>query len=270
MESLFYVIMYGCLRWLPQQRTCELGYWLYDFFYEVKDGENGRDQGGTEKYVQQGYGGADFLRMFRFENKRIRSFFKTAYKLLATAHFIHRVEGATLLWTMDRFRELCTSVYDGLASDERTICDRTEHDASHCFWLMSKHTAGTETCLVAGAILFHAAHGTTRIPNKRILDEAVDDADHLGDQRGGKRGRYETLECATTSGRRTRMTAGQDLDGTRSTRSVSSLNGRTGRIYNLRSRCPNLGSFTSPKGCRRSARLLSKGTSASLERRRHN
>ncbi|KAL5480753.1 hypothetical protein ACEPAI_9693 [Sanghuangporus weigelae] len=278
MESLFYVVMYGCLRWLPQRHVAGLGRWMYRFFNDIKPGENGQASGGAEKFIQQGFSGREFLRKFEFENEYIQSFFETGYRYLATTHVAHKMRSDTVLWTMDKFRELCTLVYARLSSDETTNCDRTEHDVSDYFPVAYDNLPGTRTCLLAVAIQFHVAHGADRARGKRILEEAEDDADYpnnpevqvLGRRR--KRRRREALDQnggvnETDMGQGAkRMTRGHKVVDIRSANSDSALGDGSGRTYNLRSRRLENGDCTSCQGARRSVRLASKRTSARSKR----
>ncbi|OCB91436.1 hypothetical protein A7U60_g1314 [Sanghuangporus baumii] len=280
MESLFYVVMYGCLRWLPQRHVTGLGRWMYRFFYDVKPGEDGQASGGAEKFIQQGFSGREFLRKFRFENECIQSFFEIGYKYLATTHVAHKMRSNSVLWTMDKFRELCTLVYDRLSSDESTNCDRTEYDVSDYFPVAYDNLPGTRTCLLAAAIQFHVAHGAERARGKRILEEAEDDADYPSNPeiqesgRRSKRRRCEALDrnggmSGTDMGQETkRMTRGHKVVDIRSADSDSALGDVSARTYNLRSRRLETGNCTSCQGARRSVRLASKRTSAGSKRMR--
>ena len=192
MESLFYVAMYGCLRWLPLRSAVGPGRWMYLFFYEVRPGDDDHDSGGREKYIQQATSGREFLRKFEFANKDIQSFFETGYSYLATMHTALKSRGAEMLWTMDNLKKLCTSVVDSLSSDESTTCDKSENDISGYFPMAYHEVRGTQTCLLAEAIQFHAEHGTEQVPSEEILEEAIDDINDCSTQRN-QRGGNESI-----------------------------------------------------------------------------
>ena len=261
MESLFYVVMYGCLRWLPLRRLSGLGRWLYHFFYETTPDVDGRDLGGTEKSIQQAMAGREILQKFEFENEWIRLFLGTGYKYLATAHISRNSHNSSVLWTADNLLELFTSVCGKLSTDDSTNSDRTEHDISDYFAARSyDDRPSTRTALLCGAIHFHADHGTAQRPSRQILEDAVDDMEDTNTQernrRGKKRRRHEALD--------------READAKRSTKRAKS---RLVQLENpssypcwrkrhaLRPRRPEAGSFTSSQGTRRSVRLASKVSS---------
>ena len=223
---------------------------MYLFFYEVRPGDDGHDSGGREKYIQQATSGREFLRKFEFANKHIQSFFETGYSYLATMHTALKSRGAEMLWTMDNLKKLCTSVVDSLSSDESTTCDKSENDISGYFPMAYHEVRGTQTCLLAEAIQFHAEHGTEQVPSEEILEEAIDDINDCStqrNQRGRKRKHHETVDNKVDVERSTKRMAIQQKTGGRR------------RMYALRPRWPEHGSFTSSQGSRRSARLALRG-----------
>ncbi|KAL5495952.1 hypothetical protein ACEPAH_3184 [Sanghuangporus vaninii] len=149
MESLFYVVMYGCIRWLPHNDVPKLGKWMYNFFDVADEDEKGRAFGGREKCAVQIQKGQDFLETFSFPNKKIQDFFEIGYRLLATIHPDSVEKGEKKLWTMKMVQHLFRSIHGGLLSIDDTAHDRVENKVND-FFISTKNTRhGTHTPLTS-------------------------------------------------------------------------------------------------------------------------
>ena len=126
-ESLFYVVMYGCVRWLPHEGSTYLGRWIVEFFH--KPGPpvpSGRFSGGGVKACQMLSLGKDFLKRFGFQqNEYLQRWFRDGYILLRDPDLTRPEE---VKQTMKSFRELVQSVCDGLSAIDGVDSDRVSHD----------------------------------------------------------------------------------------------------------------------------------------------
>ncbi|KAL5480741.1 hypothetical protein ACEPAI_9681 [Sanghuangporus weigelae] len=166
MESLFYVVMYGCIRWLPHNNVPKLGKWMYNFFDVADEDEKGRDFGGREKCAVQIQKGRDFLETFSFPNKKIQDFFEIGYQLLATIHPDSVKEGEKKLWTMKMVQHLFRSIHGGLLSIDDTAHDRVENKVND-FFISAKNTRhGTHTPLTSVDGMHNPARGLLQSDNK--------------------------------------------------------------------------------------------------------
>ncbi|KAL5480801.1 hypothetical protein ACEPAI_9741 [Sanghuangporus weigelae] len=130
MESLFYVVMYASLRWLPHNNVLDLGFWMFSFFDEVERDTDGQELGGNRKLLTQANAGAKFFEKFRFTNKYIHLWFKAGYNHLKTLHDQLPNSGN---WTIDTLKEMTNVAYEGLCQQEGTLHDRFEHRVSDYF-----------------------------------------------------------------------------------------------------------------------------------------
>ncbi|KAL5523304.1 hypothetical protein ACEPAF_1571 [Sanghuangporus sanghuang] len=172
MESLFYVVMYGCLRWLPHNDVPRLYKWIRGFFDEAVDYGDGRNIGGLDKDINQACHGSDFREVFQFPNEFVQAWFDIGYEYLATIHDLQRDCGLELLWTMKKVRQLFGVICNGLAGRDGVNNDRTDHDMQDYFAATEDHH-GMHTSLLAGAIRFHAVRAQEPVASERVLDEAI-------------------------------------------------------------------------------------------------
>ncbi|KAL5480746.1 hypothetical protein ACEPAI_9686 [Sanghuangporus weigelae] len=178
LESLFYVVMYGSVRWLPHNYVSRLGRWVRGFFDETLPEGIGQTIGGRDKLLQIASDGSEFLNLFLFENRFIQNWFRVGYRLLGTTSHSSRKAGQTCLWTTEELQRLLTIVYEDLAETDDTNCDRTEHElegyagANLC-------SQDTHISLFAAARNFRLNHKEPESLGKRSSDEAFEDEDGI-------------------------------------------------------------------------------------------
>ncbi|KAL5495953.1 hypothetical protein ACEPAH_3185 [Sanghuangporus vaninii] len=284
MESLFYVVMYGCLRWLPHNDVPRLGKWIRRFFDESVEYGDGRDIGGLDKIINQAGRGSDFREAFQFPSELVQAWFDIGYEYLATSHVLHRDSGSELLWTTRNLRQLFGIICNGLAAREEAENDRMSHDMQGYLAAAEDHH-GMHTSLLAGAIQFHAARAQEPVASKQVLDEAISGFDSPIDtrpddlnRRSRKRrhsdqaGNDVVLYVGTSgpSHRPSHATKKRKINSVRSTQSDSALDSSIANTYNLRSRRGRGCCSAADHGTRRSARLASKRSEpSSMATRRH-
>ena len=167
LESLFYVIMYGSVRWLPHNHVSSLGLWMHDFFDETLSRGSGRTVGGQNKLLQIGFSGGNFLELFSFENCHVQDWFSVGYRLLGTTPYPSKASDAPCFWTLARLRELIAVVYDGLTMTDDSESDRFEHDVEGHSGL-SRGSRDTQISLFAAARNFRIRHVGPELPRKRF------------------------------------------------------------------------------------------------------
>ncbi|KAL5499274.1 hypothetical protein ACEPAH_1792 [Sanghuangporus vaninii] len=176
LESLFYVVMYGSVRWLPHNYVSRLGRWVRGFFDGALSEGIGQTIGGRDKLLQIAFDGSEFLSLFSFENRFIQNWFRVGYRLLGTTSHSSRKAGQACLWTTEELQRLLTIVYEDLAKADDTNCDRTEHElegyagANSC-------SQDTHISLFAAARNFRLSHKEPESLGKRSSDEAFEDED---------------------------------------------------------------------------------------------
>lgn len=129
LESLFYVVMYGSIRWLPHDSVKDLGSWMFNFFdeTEIAKGNNGEDQGGAPKLLHQSISGAKFREKFKFSNENIVLWFEATYKCLGSIYEKPQDSGS---WDAKHLKDITNVVYTELLKEKSTIDDRVEHGVS--------------------------------------------------------------------------------------------------------------------------------------------
>ncbi|KAL5522456.1 hypothetical protein ACEPAG_8472 [Sanghuangporus baumii] len=170
LESLFYVVMYGSVRWLPHNYVSRLGRWVRGFFDETLPGGIGQTIGGRDKLLQIASDGSEFLNLFLFENRFIQNWFRVGYRLLGTTSHSSKKAGQTCLWTTEELQRLLTIVSEDLAKTDDTNCDRTEHElegyagANSC-------SQDTHISLFTAARNFRLSHKEPESLGKRSSDD---------------------------------------------------------------------------------------------------
>ncbi|KAL5480745.1 hypothetical protein ACEPAI_9685 [Sanghuangporus weigelae] len=199
MESLLYVVMYACVRWLPHNSKSQLGRWIYDFFDEVSVGNRGQFAGGGRKELEQICSGSKFLEKFRFDNPYIRMWFRAAYQYLETDHEIPKQKGVAHLWTMDNFRDVFRNVCLGLFTTEDTNNDRVENEMGDYLAAVDGACHGTDTSLRAAAKTFRANLDSFNTGVDQVEDEIFEyiseygsDEWHGSERRDSKRRRLDS------------------------------------------------------------------------------
>lgn len=132
LESLFYVVMYGSVRWLPHDSVDDLGSWMFDFFdkTEITKGKHGEDRGGVAKVFSQFVSGTDFRDKFKFSNENIGLWFEATYKCLGTIHNKPPDSGS---WNAAYLKDITNVICTELLKKTDTINDRVEHSVSDYF-----------------------------------------------------------------------------------------------------------------------------------------
>ena len=247
LESLFYVIMYGSLRWLPHGYVDRLGSWMYSFFDEVLPGGPGQSSGGRDKLFEMTCSGSAFLDVFKFENQFVQDWFKIGYRLLETASGPSKNKGRICLWTAERLRDLTAVVCSGLARTKDTEFDRTEHELEG-YLIEDQVSRDTETSLLATATTFHDDHRGSGSSQKRPADVASeDDVQNVSSKpratgrRGCKRRRIaDQREDSTAPGRKKdndKRDCSRDKRGNVDANKGSSISRPYRRNDRTRSRC---------------------------------
>ncbi|KAH8115737.1 hypothetical protein DFH11DRAFT_1507405, partial [Phellopilus nigrolimitatus] len=103
MESMLYVVLYCCVRWLPHNEVDLLGHRMHRFFDQYEIGNNGALVGGDAKTSQMVRG--TFTRDFIFNNAHVQSWINTAYSYLypISTSTPDKFEGK---WTPESFKQL--------------------------------------------------------------------------------------------------------------------------------------------------------------------
>ncbi|KAL5480802.1 hypothetical protein ACEPAI_9742 [Sanghuangporus weigelae] len=174
LESLFYVVMYGSIRWLPHNYVSQLGRWVRSFFYEALPEGIGKTIGGTDKLLQISFGGSKFFDKFSFENRFVQDWFRVGYKLLWTTSPASK----DCLLTTEKMQELFTVVCEDLARTDDTNIDRTEHELEG-FAGATPLIQGTHISLFIAARNFRLIHTEPEFLGKRSLDEEFEDEDGI-------------------------------------------------------------------------------------------
>ncbi|OCB91435.1 hypothetical protein A7U60_g1313 [Sanghuangporus baumii] len=182
LESLFYVVMYGSIRWLPHNYVSQLGRWVRSFFYEALPEGIGKTIGGTDKLLQIAFGGSEFLGTFSFENRFVQDWFRVGYKLLRTTSLASKDAGGKCLLTTESIQELFAVVCEGLARTDDTNIDRTEHELEGYAGATSR-IQGTHISLFIAARNFRLIHTEPEFLEKRSSDEAFEDEDGIENDR---------------------------------------------------------------------------------------
>ena len=188
MESLLYVVMYACVRWLPHDFSGCLGKWIHDFFDETCVGVQGQIAGGTRKVIEQFCSGSRFLEKFGFENPYVRMWFRATYHYFKTNHESSQDEGETSLWTMDNFQDVFRNIRCGLSMTEDTNRDRVEHEVDGYLAAMNEACRSTHASLRGAARFFRANCSVFEASSERAESEASKRAEHRdsNDSRGLK------------------------------------------------------------------------------------
>ncbi|OCB91307.1 hypothetical protein A7U60_g1304 [Sanghuangporus baumii] len=195
MESLFYVVMYGCIRWLPHTGREKLGGWMYNFFDVADEDKRGRDFGGKEKFTVQAHRDREFLETFNFPNNRfIQDFFEIGYWYLATTHPYFVENREKKLWTMKGLRQLVHSIYGGLLKTDDTKHDRVENKVDDFFISGKKTQHRTHTPLTSMDETFDPTRGPLQLDSKGPSAETRKRRNHpkrtASPQTSGKRRRF--------------------------------------------------------------------------------
>ncbi|KAL5480751.1 hypothetical protein ACEPAI_9691 [Sanghuangporus weigelae] len=167
MESLFYVVLYGSLRWLPHNDMKTLGTWMHSFFDSFEKDEEGRDIGGVEKRCHQLEQGRNFLKKFEFRNKHIKLFFQNGYKYLGYVNQGIDNGYNKSLWTSDNVRNIFDDACKSLCETSDTEYDRTENDVSDYFEPPKIFHYGTHTALSRTQEVQNDTHETSRSGKRR-------------------------------------------------------------------------------------------------------
>ncbi|KAL5522458.1 hypothetical protein ACEPAG_8474 [Sanghuangporus baumii] len=178
LESLFYVVMYGSIRWLPHNHVSQLGRWVRSFFYEALPEGIGKTIGGTDKLLQISFGGSEFFDKFSFENCFVQDWFWVAYKLLWTTSPASKDTGGKCLLTTENMQELFTVVCEDLARTDDTNIDRTEHELEG-YAGATPRIQGTHISLFIAARNFRLIHTEPEFLGKRSSDEEFEDEDGI-------------------------------------------------------------------------------------------
>lgn len=130
LESIFYVVMFCALRWLPLESTrYQVCIWILDFFNRYHQTLCG-DEGGTKKicYIAQKN---LFSAEFKFRNAATHAFFKDGYAKLWTKQtdFDSLREAIPLTWTPDGLREL----FETVRSAELPNDDKVDNDIENVY-----------------------------------------------------------------------------------------------------------------------------------------
>lgn len=175
LESLFYVTMYGSVRWLPHNYVSRMGPWMHSFFDEVSLSANGRTIGGENKLDHINFSGKKFLELFSFENRYVQMWFDGGYRLLGTVSETSQRRGQARLWNVETLHKLLAIICEGLKTTDDTGQDRTEHELeAYTGWVAGSRD--TRISLLAGARNFRIMHAEPGSSRKRSSDVAFADA----------------------------------------------------------------------------------------------
>ena len=196
MESLLYVVMYACVRWLPHEFTDFLGDWIYRFFDESYVGIRGQLAGGVRKGIEQSYAGSRFLEQFRFENHYVRMWFRAAYHYFETDHESARNKDAANLWTMDNFKYVFRNVCYGLSMTDGTKCDRVEHEVDGYLAALQEACHSTDTVLRGAARNFRVDTALLDSGSHPLDNEPIKHVDGVGSEKADTGGRAASVSSA--------------------------------------------------------------------------
>lgn len=100
MESLYYVVIYSGIRWLPHNHVDNLGALIDDYFYDYH-ANGSQTKGGAEKYVNLDSG--RFTNLFTWEDLATQKWMRNAWTLQRTTKTIKR-----RTWTPSNFMHAWT------------------------------------------------------------------------------------------------------------------------------------------------------------------
>ncbi|KAH8115731.1 hypothetical protein DFH11DRAFT_1301613 [Phellopilus nigrolimitatus] len=162
MESMLYVVLYCCVRWLPHNEVDLLGHRMHRFFDQYEIGNYGALVGGDAKTGQMVRG--TFTRDFIFNNAHVQSWINTAYSYLypISTSTPDKFEGK---WTPESFKQLWIDTCREKLPDN----DRVKHDISdkkQLYYEMYEakvpSTIVTVEQIVVGAPIGQRAHSNRR------------------------------------------------------------------------------------------------------------
>ncbi|KAH8115724.1 hypothetical protein DFH11DRAFT_1702549 [Phellopilus nigrolimitatus] len=130
MESMLYVVLYCCVRWLPHNKLGKLGQRMHMFFDQYDIEVDDTMVGGTNKNCEKVC--RYFTRIFVFENVQTQTWITKAFNYLAPFGAAWPPFGATTpqdykgKWTPKSFESLWTKI----CKEELPEDDRVVHDVS--------------------------------------------------------------------------------------------------------------------------------------------
>ncbi|KAH8115722.1 hypothetical protein DFH11DRAFT_1301369 [Phellopilus nigrolimitatus] len=122
MESMLYVVLYCCVRWLPHNEVENLGHKMYKFFDQYDREDGNIIVGGTDKFAQQH--ARTFTKRFKFEDDAIGLWINIAFNYLAPSGIDYLKYKDK--WTPESFNKLWLAVLQVSLPEN----DRTEHVVS--------------------------------------------------------------------------------------------------------------------------------------------
>ncbi|KAH8115735.1 hypothetical protein DFH11DRAFT_1586858 [Phellopilus nigrolimitatus] len=123
MESMLYIVLYCCVRWLPHSEVNILGGRMHNFFDHYLDEGNCTIVGGIGKTIQK-YN-RNFTDMFAFEDTHTQHWITKSYDYLAPP--VAGFERSSGKWTPESFNELWVHTCQGPLPEH----DRVERDVSY-------------------------------------------------------------------------------------------------------------------------------------------
>ena len=133
LESLFYVILYCCLRWIPHTKYRTLGSIIYDFFYfSYFFGDI--EIGGTSKVAERSI--RRITGRFEYSCSAVSEWIDSMFKLLAPLP----VENVAN-WNEDAVEQLWKDIIESDLPDG----DRVDHSISDIKWGPPRPYFGTRT-----------------------------------------------------------------------------------------------------------------------------
>ena len=176
-ESLFYVVLYAALRWLPHGMSADFGQMFYEFFDRfMMFGEY--SIGGIVKLDYMRHCGRDFEReMGYFDNPRIHTCFKRGFGMLGTYYPARRDKGEQEWLTFDDLRNILKSVSSDALMRGGVDDERVEHDIEP---YNEKYRRGIHESMdftICRPAPTEREHGDTSHKNeKRKLDQVASEA----------------------------------------------------------------------------------------------
>ena len=118
LESMLYVVLYCCLRWIPHKtKVKQLGSLVHNFFYSVADAGGDRS-GGFHKRNEKAYRSA-IQKLVDFSCEHVKKWIADMYELLSPV-----VKGNTANWNKDSVWIL----WKNMTLRDLPERDRVEHD----------------------------------------------------------------------------------------------------------------------------------------------
>ena len=139
LESLLYVILYCCLRWLPHTEYYTLGSVIYDFFYSSYS-FNGVEVGGSSKLAERRM--RRITRRFKYPCAPVGEWITEMFELLAPL-----TPGKTANWNESAVEALWRDTIRCDLPDG----DRVEHHIDDMKWGLPRPYFGTRTRRMASS-----------------------------------------------------------------------------------------------------------------------